>query len=154
MPCADVTEILRIILDKDDCVVSYALNKLTCGGSVGTQSLVFDWIRDKHASDIVHESIENFLMHHPTEDIVEEFLMLKHFFAIQNGLKALLGYEDGGVQSPCMVDRILYSDSGIEFTARIKVNVLTEQIKSCGSCRSCGTKNLTLARKIKAVSLM
>lgn len=154
MPCGDVTEILRLILDKKDRVVRYGLHKKTCGGSVGDPSLVEFWARGRSSAEIINTSPEHFLQKNPTDDIIQEFLRLKHFFALQNALKVLFGVEAGGLKASCIVDKIVYTFEGIEFTAQIKVHVLARQIKACGSCMSCGTKNILLARKLQSSSLL
>ncbi|MBI2463784.1 hypothetical protein HYV57_02420 [Candidatus Peregrinibacteria bacterium] len=154
MPCNDVTEVLRLILDKEDRVIEYGLHKKTCGGSVGDPSLLGFWARGRLSTEIMDASPEDFLQKYPTDDIIQEFLRLKHFFALQNGLKVLFGLESGSLQASCIVDKIVYTSEGIEFTAQVKVRVLTRQIKACGSCMSCGTKNILLARKLQSSSLL
>lgn len=155
MPCSDVTEVLRLILDPKERVVNYALNKRTCGGGVGDPSLIAYWVNGRLCSEILETSPHDFLRMNPTQDTIQEFLRLKHFFAVQGGLKSFIGLESGGPHDSCALDKVAYkSDGTTELTIEVKVKVITEKIQGCGSCGSCGTKNPALALKLRASSLL
>jgi len=140
MPCEDVTEILSLHLDLDDRLTEYALTKRTCGRGVGAKELLADWAVGRTAEDILGADVDAFLDEHPTEDEAEEFLNLKHFFALKAGLGVLLGREAGGVFDACTAMEIASDAEGTSFAGRLRVGILTDKIKACGRCSGCGTK--------------
>jgi len=79
-----------------------------------------------------------FVAEHPIEDPLEEFLALKHLFAIQATLEVLTGREPGGPDDACAAAEISYDGSDMIIDARISVELVTEKIKSCGNCKLCG----------------
>jgi hypothetical protein len=57
---------------------------------------------------------------------------------VRSGLAILLGREAGSVADYCTVETIVYGPDGLELTAYIHIDAMTEQIKACQSC--CGLK--------------
>lgn len=147
MPCRDVTEILQVELDGEDCLASYQLAKRTCGRAVGEASLILEHLIGNPAREILNLGADEFAEAHPTADDTEEFLLLKHLFALQGGLRVLLGEEPGGIASPVRVARVACEDGRTILESEISVDVVTEQIRACGRCKGCGS----IAAKLKAV---
>jgi len=140
MPCADVTENLLLTLDAEDRLADYALTKRTCGRAVGERTLLADEVLHKTAAEVLAIDAEEFAATDTTLDDAEFVLRLKHLLALQGGLRALLGLAPGGVFDPVRVGRVAYGEDGsCTLDAELSVDVLTEQIKSCGKCRGCGT---------------
>lgn len=139
MPCSDITDSLKIKLDFDNRVLNYSLKKKTCQGEVGRKALLIKWIRNKNLSEIVNTSPDEISRIFPTKSKTWEYLYLKHFLALQSGLKVLSGEESGGAEDYCKVYRVEYDSDGIILEADISVNGITEQIKSCGGCQSCSS---------------
>ncbi len=141
MPCSDITEILRLTLDAEERLVSYGLSKRSCGRAVGAESLILEWVSGRGAGELLTASVDEFLDAHPCSDETEEFLYLKHFFALREGLNVLLGHEPGGAASPCAVESIGYGPEGTDLIAQLKIDAFTDQIKSCGRCgKGCGAR--------------
>ncbi len=138
MPCNDITDTLKILLDLDDRLIKYSLSKRTCGGAVGQKELIGDWLKGKSAREILDATGTSVLEAIRPADDVEEYLTLKHFFAVQTGLMIMFGEEAGGKDDCCAVDTIHYGPKGMVLVAQLDVNGLTEQIQSCGGCTSCG----------------
>ncbi len=139
MPCDDVTEILRLTLGPDESVEGYSLIKRTCGRAVGEQSLLHAWAAGLSPEEILSADLDEFLECHPTEDEAEQYLLLKHFFALRSGLEVLAGLASGGADDPCAVDTLTFGEEGTEFVGQLRVDILTEQVKSCGRCgKGCG----------------
>jgi hypothetical protein len=138
MPCSDVTEILSLTLDHQDRVVHYSLIKRTCGGAVGNPSLLRKWIENRSAQDVLAATPEDILIAVPTKSSTWEFLTLKHLFAVQSGLQAMMGELSSMPGDLCVVDTIETAPNGIRMIAELKVDVLTEKISACGGCGSCG----------------
>ena len=140
MPCNDVTEVIRIDLDHEDSVTGYELTKRTCGRAVGALTLIGDWVKGRSATDLLSVDLDAFQAAHPAADDAEEFLYLKHLFAIQSGLSVYLGIDAGGVDEGCVAESIGCGEDGMEFVGQIKIDVLTDKIASCGKCKGCGVK--------------
>lgn len=134
MPCNDVTDILKILLDNSDRVLKYTLIKKSCGKRVGGRSLIINWLKGSRARDVIDTSSDTFLEAHKVSDPIEEYLMLKHFLAVQEGLSILFGENAGGVNNYCTVDTIRQGPNGLEIIAMIKSEMMTDQIKACAQC--------------------
>lgn len=138
MPCSDVTEIIHVELDANDRLVDYYFSKRSCGQGVGAGNLLIGQLRGWSAEQILATDAEGFLAQFPVEDELEEFLSLKHFFAIQAVLEVLTGKEPGGKNDPCAAAEISCGDGALVIDGQIEVDLVTEKIKACGSCRACG----------------
>ncbi|NUM53709.1 MAG: hypothetical protein HUU46_08705 [Candidatus Hydrogenedentes bacterium] len=138
MPCSDVTEIIHVELDAEDRLKDYYFSKRTCGQGVGAGNLLADQLRGWGLDRILAYDAERYLAEFPIEDELEEFLSLKHFFAIQSVLEVLTGKEPGGKDDPCAAAEISYGDGTLVIDGQIAVDLVTEKIKACGNCRACG----------------
>jgi hypothetical protein len=138
MPCNDITEIIQVVLDEQDCLKAYTFTKRTCGQGVGVASLLLDQLKGRRVDDILECDAQRFLTDYPVEDELEEFLSLKHLFAVQGALEVLVGRESGGPEDVCAAAEIIYDAGECTIEAEIKVDVLTDKIKSCGGCVGCG----------------
>jgi len=138
MPCSDVTEIIHVELDNKDRLQDYYFSKRTCGQGVGMGNLLVDNLRGWSVDRILETDSDTFVALFPVEDELEEFLGLKHFFAIQSVLEVLTGKEPGGKNDPCAAAEISYGDDKLIIDGQIAVDLVTEKIKSCGSCKGCG----------------
>jgi hypothetical protein len=139
MPCSDITELLTLTLDPNDCVSHYSLSKLTCGASVGNPSLLRKWIDGKPSSEILPATVDQVLEVLPTTSETWQFLTFKHLATIQLALQALSGTVDSGLNDLCTIESVEYGPNGTKMTALVKVDLLTSQIKSCGGCSTCGS---------------
>jgi hypothetical protein len=137
MPCSDVTEVLRLRLDEQDRLAGYQLIKRSCGRAVGEQSLLAAQLDGRTAQELIALLAEDFADAHPTVSDEEMFLQLKHFFAVQAGLRTLLGLDPGGTGDPVRVAAISYEGGEVVLEAELVVDVLTDRIKSCGKCKGC-----------------
>lgn len=141
MPCSDVTELITVTVGADDTLVEYRFNKRTCGQGVGADSLLIEQLAGRRVDDLLAIDAETFLAEHPVELQIEEFLSLKHLFAVQSALEVLCGKEPGGKDDPCAAATMTVEpDGSVVLEGRIAVDLVEEKIKSCGSCKGCGTK--------------
>ena len=138
MPCNDVTEVIEVVLDRDDRLKDYRFSKRTCGQGVGAQSLLIDQLGGRPLDELLVMTAEEFLAEYPIDDPVEEFLSLKHLFAVQGALEVLTGKEPGGKDDPFAVAEVAFDNGETVFHGRIYVDLLTEKIASCGGCKGCG----------------
>ena len=139
MPCSDVTEVIRVVLDDHDCLKEYHFAKRTCGQGVGAESLLIDQLKGSSMDQLLRIPADDFLSEFPIPDEIEEFLSLKHLFAIQSALEVLTGKEPGRKGDPFAAGEIEYGDGETVIAGRIIVDIVTEKIKACGGCSSCGT---------------
>jgi hypothetical protein len=139
MPCKDVTELLEVILDDAECLKAYTFSKRSCGQGIGSQSLIIDQIVGRTLNELMFKTADEFLDEFPIPDSTEEFLSLKHLFAIQGALEVYTGAEPGGVNDAFAASGIDYDVDETIISGRISVDVVTEKIKSCGGCSGCGT---------------
>lgn len=140
MPCSDVTEMVQVVIDSDDRLKSYTYSKKTCGKGVGVASLLVEHFAGMTVDELLALDAETFLAQHPVDNELEEFLGLKHLFAVQSALEVLTGHEPGGPEDLCAAAEIRYDQGDLVIEARILVDLVTEKITSCGHCKGCGTK--------------
>lgn len=138
MPCKDITELIEIVLDDDDCLKEYRFVKRTCGQGVGVDSLLLPALRGRSTRYLLDITAEEFLTEFPIEDELEEFLSLKHLFAIQSAMEVLTGKEPGGKSDAFSAADIVYDDGETRISGLIAIDVVTEKIEACGGCRGCG----------------
>ncbi|PWB75938.1 hypothetical protein C3F09_01375 [candidate division GN15 bacterium] len=134
MPCTDVTEILSLTIDHQDCIIHYSLAKLTCGAAVGNPSLLRKWIDRRPAVDVLSATLEDVLTVLPTRSQTWEFLTLKHLTAVQHGLRAMLGFSRSGPDDVCAVQTIETDERGITLLALMRIDLITTEIAACGNC--------------------
>ena len=139
MPCNDLTEVLRLTLDQNDRVVGYSLSKLSCGGTVAGRSLIRKWVKHRTVSDILQLNPKQILDDIRVEDPLEEYLHLKHLFAIKTALTTFLGKQAGRPSDTCVINTVSTSPDGTELLVELKVDLLTSRIKACGLCDTCVT---------------
>lgn len=140
MPCKDVTELLEVVLDGEDRLKAYKFLKRTCGQGVGAESLLIDQLEGRSLEELLNKTAEDFLAEFPIFDAIEEFLSLKHLFAIQGALEVLTGRESGDKNAAFAASGITYGEDEICIQGRIAVDVITEKIEACGGCASCGSE--------------
>jgi len=142
MPCNDVTEILQLNLNANDQFADYRLLKKSCGRAVGEVSLLKEWVTNQSVEQFIKYSSDAFLDEFKIEDETEEFLYLKHFFALKCGVGVLVGELCGGPNDSCKVESLAFDDQGTELQLHISIDAMTEKIKSCGRCQGCGSKKI------------
>lgn len=134
MPCSDITDVLKIQFDPDGHFLRYTLRKQTCGGEVGRKALITPWLKGKTAEEILAASLADVLTAHKTTSEFREFLIIKHFLAVQAALAVMLGRQAGGPSHFCQIDTIEYDERGTTLSAQIRLDVMTKEIKACNAC--------------------
>lgn len=134
MPCGDITEKIKLTLDNNNRIDSYSLSKKTCGGAIGFESLLLDYVGGQSIDKILGNNELSFLQTDLADEDIEIYLRLKHFYAIQSVLNVYLGNSSGGTGDSCTIAGIEYNDGYIIIDAEIKIDLLADQIKSCDHC--------------------
>lgn len=148
MPCNDITEVIRLHIDADDKIYDYTLNKRTCGAEIGQASLLKDFFGRYALNDI--STLDDASMVEQYADVMlesDEFLYFKHFFAVQEAVRVLLGESAGAAGDACAASTIIAENDGLTFEGMISVDAVTEKIKSCGNCGQCGSRKRALNNK-------
>lgn len=139
MPCNDVSENLKLILDHDDRVIFYALSKDTCSGAIGKPSLLKKWIKNKTASEVLTATSDDIHAFYPTRSETWQFLYAKHLFVVQQAVRALLGETSSRPTDYCAIHSVIYTEQGVEMYARMNMDLMTDEIVACGNCSSCAS---------------
>lgn len=147
MPCNDVTELLDVTLDAEERLLDYHFSKRSCGQGVGATSLLIDQLRGRSLNELLFKTAEEFLDEFSIPNETEEFLSLKHLFAIQGALEVYTGAESGGPNDAFAASGIEYGADSILIEGRISVDVVTEKIESCGGCKGCGSARSKSSRR-------
>lgn len=135
MPCNNITELMRVVFDSDDKLKSYRFHKKTCGGAVGAESLLEDRLRGYSMAELSALHVDTFCHELAPESDVEEFLNLKHFFALRSVIETLSGQaETNGPDAPCTIAEISYDTEGLVIDAEISVSLVAGMIKACNHC--------------------
>jgi hypothetical protein len=135
MPCNDVTELIEVSLGPDNRLKSYSLRKICCGQTIGPESLLVDYLRDKTIPEILELDPHTLHLDSPPHSDIEKFLRQKHLVALKLTLEAFSGTQPGGGKDAvCQIARINYGNDGVEIEAEIPVAIVTKMIKACGFC--------------------
>lgn len=146
MPCSDVTEFIHLRLDPEDRLVEYALRKRTCERVIGAESLLLGTFEGKTVDSILAADEQSLFRDGAQADDLEAFVIRKHLHALQSALAAYVGFIAGGSGEVCAISEISCDENGSTVEALIRVDILTERIKSCGElrgggCGSCAQRN-------------
>ena len=141
MPCSDLTEIMRLVLDRDEKLVDYRLRKRTCGAVIGGEALLLDIFKGRSSTDIIGLNTDDFCRLYPAPDQRLQFFYLKHFIALRALLRVYSGLDSGGAGDFCAIADIGADNGIITIDARIGVEAMTQEIKACGCCEGCGKKS-------------
>jgi len=137
MPCGDISEQIQIKLDNVYRLTSYSLSKGTCGGPVGVESLISNMVEGKTAEEIIEISNNEIYKSVTFADKNEEYLVLKHLFALQITLEAYLGDSSGAAGESCAIASVEYGEDETIIDADINLKLVVEKIESCAGC-NCG----------------
>lgn len=140
MPCSDVTEHLRVELDDEDRLTHYRFLKRTCGAGIGEESLLLPHLRGRSLRELLAYEAGDFVADYPLQGDLEEFLSLKHLYAVKAAIEVLAGREPGGLDADFTVCEIGYNGAGWFIEGLIAVDILTDRINSCGVCKGCASR--------------
>jgi NifU-like protein involved in Fe-S cluster formation len=120
MPCDDTSDLIKIVLDKNERLTDYSFQKLSCGKVIGEEKLIGQWLFGQTAAAILEIEPDEFEQKLNLEDDMKHYLALKHLIALQKGLAVLLGRTSGGLDDSCSVEYINHSPDGLEMVARLR----------------------------------
>ena len=135
MPCNDITETIRIVIDANERLVSYQLRKSNCGKAVGAESLLLEYLQNRTIPEILQLDPDSLRFGYAAKSDIEDFLHLKHLFALQMTFDTFTGGQaGGGKNASCKIAEVSYGSDGIIIEADIAIDIITERIKACGPC--------------------
>ncbi len=137
MPCNDITEVVVLRFDRSDHLVSYTLRKQTCGAEIGRAALLADLVLGQDVDALAHLDAADLRGAFAIAP-AEEFLYFKHLVALQTAVAVYTGGARGDVGQACTVVEVASDDQGVRFEGLIAVAALTQKIKACGNCGTCG----------------
>ena len=143
MPCNDVTEHIRVELDDEDRLIHYKFLKRTCGAGIGEESLLLPHLCGRSLSELLAYEAGDYTAEYPQNSDIEEFLNLKHLYAVKAAIEVFAGHEPGGPAADFTVCDIGYDGAGWFIEGLITVDILTDRITSCGKCKGCGSQRKT-----------
>lgn len=119
MPCKDTTSQIAVILDENDCMVSFDFSKLTCQKPVGGGTGFVEFCRGKPAGEVIKLEFNDLLADLKLTDSEEQFLLYLEWDALGAALNqyqgslhevdrdryqiATIAYESGQVEIQQMV---------------------------------------------------
>ncbi len=140
MPCADQTEVFEVLLDEDERIADLRLFKRTCGQAVGGAQLLA-YLRGVSADEILLQGLETWVPTIASLRLHEEFMLFKQFFSLRAALGVWSGQRSGEPEQPFVLEELSYEEDGrCLIVGQIEVALIHEEIRACGGCRSCGTK--------------
>ena len=136
MPCTDQTESLHLLLDEQDCVQTFQLRKISCGRAVGEETLL-PYIQGKSIDEIIAGTVTELVPDLDRYRRIDEFLLFKQFFSVRAALLVLVGQSSGQPQQAFVMEELLIDEDMTQIKGEIAVNLISEEIRACGSCKSC-----------------
>lgn len=133
MPCEDISELHRLILDSNDTLIHYEAIKKTCGSKIEDSKELNKYLN--------HEIID--ILDKPFSAAIN-FFERKYIISIQSCLSTYLGLEPlyNGVEAELI--GIEYDKKNIEAIIKIQLEIPVKDVTPCkNGCGSCGQKSIT-----------
>lgn len=135
MPCNNVSDIIDIVLDNEERLVSYCLTKQTCGRSVGDTSMLLSQLKGKTFSSLLLLEAHDVC---PEEDYtdVDEFFIVKHLTALKSAFLAYSGRIPSDALHPDVLSVSSFGDR-TAFSVALFLDIAPTKIRPCGNCHGC-----------------
>ena len=134
MPCGDITERIRLTIDADKRIDAYRFFKKTCGGEIGSESMLIDQIGGLSIENV----LSDFDIPQETSSIdennIEMYLRQKHLFAIKSVLNVYIGNNSGGVKDFCSIAGIEFDNGSTIIDADVKLVLPADEVEPCAHC--------------------
>lgn len=127
MPCNDISELHKIVLNHQDILIDYETVKKTCGREIGDQKN-FEEYKNKEMMEILD------LPYSEDMDIFQR----KYHISIKSSLCAFLGLEPMFNNLTTELLGVETEENAINILTKITLNVPIEKITPCA--KGCGTK--------------
>ncbi|SYZ72608.1 hypothetical protein TRIP_C20723 [Candidatus Zixiibacteriota bacterium] len=141
MPCSNYTELLKLALDKNDCIARFGLKKASCGQTVGG-AILLPYIKGLKGEHLLEGRLRDFVPDLDKFDPQESFLLFKQFYSLRAALSVLLGRTNGGRDEAFVIDQVDYDDNGTSLYGMISVAMVAKDMEACEGC-GCQLPKLT-----------
>ncbi len=132
--CGNINGMIRVILDEEDRLKSYALLSRSCGEEEAPRPLILGLLRGLSVEEINAHSPQSLLEAAPHE-VCSESEAEDHLRGVQAALAVLTGNAPGGPAAPCAAAEISCADGETLITARLGKDTPQGARCGCGTCR-------------------
>lgn len=150
MPCADITETLELTLDFDERLLDFALNKRSCGQTVGGDALL-PFVKHLTIDTLRDGFLEQFVPDLDQYSEIDEFLLQKQFFALQAAIAVYRGEASGAAGRLFTMVGVTFDAAGATIGGDVAIDALVEEIKACKGCGTSKGKRLLPVAEPKPV---
>ncbi len=133
MPCSNYTELLKLVLDKEDRIARFGLKKASCGQTVGG-AVLLPYIKGLKAEQLLNGKLRDFVEDIEQFDPQESFLFFKQFYSLRAAVSVLLGRTDGGKDEAFVIDQVDYDEGGTSLYGMISVAMVAKNMEACEGC--------------------
>lgn len=127
MPCNDISELHKIVLNHQDILIDYETVKKTCGREIGDQ---------KNFAEYKNKEMMEILDLPYSEDM--DIFQRKYHISIKSSICAFLGLEPMFNNLTTELLGVETEENAINILTKITLNVPIEKITPCA--KGCGTK--------------
>ena len=114
MPCKDTTAQVTVILDEEDCLVTFDFSKLTCQKAVGGGTGFVDLCKEKHIDEIIQLEFSNLVVDLGLTGSEEQFLLYLEWDALGAALNQYQGGYNEVDKNRYQIATIAYESSQVE----------------------------------------
>lgn len=114
MPCKDTTAQITIILDENDCLVSFDFSKLTCQKSVGGGIGFMEFCYGKHVAEVIQLEFSDLVVDLGLTRSEEQFLLYLEWDALGAALDQYQGSQREVDTDRYQIATIAYESDQVE----------------------------------------
>ena len=126
MPCSDITEALELRIDYDDRLSGYALNKRSCGRTIGGETLL-PMILGVHVDQLVAQPIDEVVPEFERYGEVDQFLLMKQFGAICAALSVYRGDGAGGLGQYFVLHSLEHDEVETRLVGEVSIEAVVDR---------------------------
>ena len=114
MPCKDTTSQITVILDENDCLVSFDFSKLTCHKAVGGGTGFMEFCRGKPVDQVTQLEFSDLVVDLGLTDSEEQFLLYMEWDALGAALDQYQGSRRDVDTDRYQIATIAYESNQVE----------------------------------------
>jgi len=114
MPCKDTTAQITVILDEEDCLVTFDFSKLTCQKAVGGGTGFVDLCKGKNIDEVIQLEFSNLVVDLGLTGSEEQFLLYLEWDALGAALNQYQGGYNEVDKNRYQIATIAYESSQVE----------------------------------------
>jgi hypothetical protein len=114
MPCKDTTAQITVILDENDCLISFNFSKLTCQKSIGGGIGFVELCYGKHIEEIIQLEFSDLVVDLGLKDSEEQLLLYLEWDALGAALNQYQGGYGDLDKDRYQIATVAYESSQVE----------------------------------------